>query len=319
MLITVSVLASSTLVHKSFGQTYCALRNPSRVIYEEFPEADGHRSIIRTASIEDRAYIATVLPFTLDFNELGRHTLYVPLKKGVPLGLIHVRTETGLSGLTEVAWSLTLDGKIKNVSLQRCRDNEVYEIVSDKKLFPKIEGADISTLLRILNDEGLSDASRLLLESAAKTIAVTLLLWQDDIMPARASLRAAATWPESNPILNPAVITLKSLPPSSGIHTKSIRIWTVTSGANGEELGSIVRLLWKIDDHEAELWWAIDQHSKIVNVEIFEPNDASIKDAFREVIGLDLEKMDECATSAGVTAGAVLDALHRTIEPMPTP
>jgi uncharacterized protein YuzE len=315
MAITVAMLASSTLVHESFGQAaYCALRNPTRLLYQEFPEADGHRSIIRTATIEDRSLISTALPFTLDFNELGRHTLYVPVKEGVALGLVHVRSEVGPFGLTEIAWSLTLDGKIINVSLQRCRDAEVREIVTNRTLFPQVEGADVPTLLQLLNDEALSNASRLLLESAVKTTAITMILWEEDLLPARAAMRATIAWSESDPILTSELITLSSLPLNSGLQPRSIRIWAVTSRANGEELGTMVRSLWTIDEYKAELWWEINQHGKIINVEIFNSNDASIGQAFREVVGLELAKIGECATSAGVAAGAILEAINETKE-----
>ena len=310
------MLASSTLVHESFGQaTYCALRNPTRLLYQEFPEADGHRSIIRTATIEDRSLISTALPFTLDFNELGRHTLYVPVKEGVALGLVHVRSEVGPFGLTEIAWSLTLDGKIKNVSLQRCRDAKVRETVANRTLFPQVEGADVPTLLHLLNDETLSNASRILLESAARTTAITMILWEEDLLPERAAMRARIAWSESDLILTPKLITLSSLPLNSGLQPRSIRIWAVTSSrANGEELGTMVRSLWTIDDYKAELWWEINQHGKIVNVEIFNSNDASIGQAFREVVGLELAKIGDCATSAGVAAGAILEAINETKE-----
>ena len=76
----------------------------------------------------------------------------------------------------------------------------------------------------------------------------------------------------------------------------------------------MVRSLWTIDDYKAELWWEINQHGKIVNVEIFNSNDASIGQAFREVVGLELAKIGDCATSAGVAAGAILEAINETKE-----
>ncbi len=100
------------------GQAYCALRDPVRVLYEAYPDADGHRSIIRTVTIEDRAAISQVLPFTIHFDELGRHTLYVTVQEGLPLGILHVRSERGRYGLSEIAWTLNPDGQITNVAFQ---------------------------------------------------------------------------------------------------------------------------------------------------------------------------------------------------------
>ena len=59
------------------AQAFCALRDPQRQINVLFPEATSFRSIVRTVDEAARSEVAERLPFSLHFNELGRHTLYV--------------------------------------------------------------------------------------------------------------------------------------------------------------------------------------------------------------------------------------------------
>ena len=72
------------------AQAYCALRDPVTAIYDLYPEGTHHRSIIRTVDVNHRAEVSDQLPFTIHFDELGRHTLYVVADDRGPLGLVHV-------------------------------------------------------------------------------------------------------------------------------------------------------------------------------------------------------------------------------------
>ena len=293
------------------GQSYCALRDPVRVLYEAYPDADGHRSIIRTVGAEDRAAIANVLPFTIHFDELGRHTLYISIRDDKPLGVLHVRSERGTFGLIEIAWSLDLDGRITDVAFQRCRDTNLRTALNDQ-LRAQIVGADIPMLLRLLDDEGLTDESRLLLQSAAKTAAVTAIVWEADLLPVRAAAMAAIAWPEFDSTLTLQNIDRSILSSDTGLDIRSVRVWTITHG-DGEDLGTLVRSLWELDGLNAELWWQMDQNGRIVDVKIVHGDSPDIVDAFREVIGLDISNTDECATASGVATGEVLRAINATL------
>ena len=306
-LLLAAALACVIPTQASMGQAYCALRDPVRVLYEVYPDADGHRSIIRTVTVEDRTAIAQVLPFTIHFDELGRHTLYVTVQEGLPLGVLHVRSERGRYGLTEIAWSLNLDGQITDVAFQRCRDAKLRAALDDQ-LRAKLIGADVPMLLRLLDEKGWSDEARLLLRSAAKTAAVTFIVWEDDLLPTRAEVKAVNAWSGIDPILTPQSLDLSSRSSNAGLDTESIRVWIVTR-ADGAHLGTLVRSLWKLDGHRAELWWRMDHGGRIVDVEILDGDDPSISNAFREVIGLEASNVDKCATAAGVAAGEVLRAI----------
>ena len=306
-LLLVAALASVILTQASMGQAYCALRDPVRVLYDIYPDADGHRSIIRTVTLEDRTAIAQVLPFTIHFDELGRHTLYVTVQEGLPLGVLHVRSERGRYGLSEIAWSLTLDGQITDVAFQRCRDAKLRGALNDQ-LRAKLIGADVPMLLRLLDEEGWSEEARVLIRSAAKTATVTLIVWEEDLLPTRAEAKAAIAWSELDPVLMLHSLDQSSLSSNSGLDTESIRVWKAT-GADGTYLGTLVRSLWELDGYRAELWWQMDRGGRIVDVEILNGVDPSISNAFTEVIGLEVSNIDQCATAAGVAAGEVLRAI----------
>ena len=303
-----AALASVILTQASMGQAYCALRDPVRVLYEAYPDADGHRSIIRTVTVEDRTAIGEILPFTIHFDELGRHTLYVTVQEGLPLGMLHVRSERGRYGLTEIAWSLNLDGQITDVAFQRCRDGELRAALTDQ-LRAKLIGADVPMLLRLLDEEGWSEEAQVLIRSAAKTATVTLIVWEEDLLPTRAEAKAAIAWSEIDPVLTPQPLDRSRLSSNAGLDTESIRVWTVTR-AVGAHLGTFVRALWNLDGHRAELWWQMDRDGRIVDVEILNGDDPSIVDAFREVIGLDISNADQCATAAGAATGEILQAIN---------
>ena len=73
----------------AFGQAFCALRDPAKMIYEFYPEATSYKSIVRTVDDQVRQTVGSELPFSIHFNELGKHTLYVPIKDSKPLGVVH--------------------------------------------------------------------------------------------------------------------------------------------------------------------------------------------------------------------------------------
>ena len=109
MRVLTSILAVLVFGAPAFGQAYCAMRDPVTGIFKAFPQATSYRSITKTVTPDHRAAIAAELPFTLHFNELGRHTVYLAFKDRTPLGMVHVRSERGRYGLVEIGWVLGLD------------------------------------------------------------------------------------------------------------------------------------------------------------------------------------------------------------------
>ena len=70
----ITVLCSEQILN---AQAFCALRDPLSMIQTLVPEASGHRSITRIVDNDARETISRALPFTIHYNELGKHTLYV--------------------------------------------------------------------------------------------------------------------------------------------------------------------------------------------------------------------------------------------------
>ena len=139
-----------TVPDEAFAQ-YCALRQPAVAFQEAFQDENvSVRSFDRQVTEEHRERIAEVLPFTIHRNELGTHTLYAAIgEKDRSRGYIHVRSERGKWGLTELAWAIHPNLTVKSLRVQRCRSfsqdylqsTEFQELVRDKGV------AELRTLL----------------------------------------------------------------------------------------------------------------------------------------------------------------------------
>ncbi len=314
-LLLVSAVLMAAPLQVAIGQAYCALRDPVRSLYEAYPEADGHRSIIRTVTVDDRVAISKILPFTIHFDELGRHTLYVLVKEERPIGFLHVRSERGRYGLAELAWSLDLHGRITDITIQRCRNSALRNAANDE-LRARLKGADVQTILDILDEEGWSEESRMLLQSAAKTAAVTRIVWEEDVLPAEAKVRAMDAWPGTDPVLSAESIDQSAVTPASGLQAETIFTWSV-SRPDGSPLGSLVRSPWGLGGHQAELWWQLDPNGRIIGIDIQGSKSVQVNAAFSEVIGMDLIRVDQCASSAGVTAKQILSCVDNSVTSKP--
>jgi hypothetical protein len=309
-LLVACVLVACMLTGASHGQAYCALRDPSQVLYNAFPEADSHRSITRRVTVADRDAVAQELPFTILYDELGRHTLYVPLRDGHPLGLLHVRSERGRYGLIEIAWSLDLDGRITGGNLQRCRDPELREVFTEG-LPSRLGSGDSQTILALLQKEGVTPEQQVLLRSAAKTAAVTSIVWDADLLPMRAAARANTYWPDSEAVLRSQPIDRSAFSVDSGIEPLSVHAWSA-HGVDGQDLGQLARSWTNFDGQHVELWWQIDLQGRIVAVSEVGTASPSIQLAFAQVIGKSENTMSQCATAAGVVAGELLQAIGKS-------
>jgi hypothetical protein len=183
------------------AQAYCALRDPAPQIYSLYADADGYRSSVGRIDEHARSEVGDRLPFTLHTRELGQHTLYVALADTRRLGFVHVRSEPSDWGIVEVAWAIGLDGRIRDFRLQRCRGGVCREI-EQSNLRTILAGRgppELRALLASDNsalaagvplDAASPNARRLaavLVRSAAKTLAVTDVVWGPELRGASAS------------------------------------------------------------------------------------------------------------------------------------
>jgi hypothetical protein len=194
---TLVLLQSAPVV--AHAQAYCALRDPAPQIYSLFPQATNFRSHVNVIDQKSRADVGALLPFTLRTRELGQHTLYVAQAATRPVGLVHVRSEPSDWGLVEIAWSLDLQGRILDYRFQRCRGRACDEVATgplrallankelrDLRVLLTSDGEQLSPALLAQEPEGIRQLAAVVVRSAAKTAAVTRVVWGAELHPASA-------------------------------------------------------------------------------------------------------------------------------------
>ena len=319
------------------AQAYCALRDPSKKIYEFYPDATSFRSLVRTVDENVRQNVAARLPFTIHFNELGRHTLYLPVKGAKPQGLVHARSEAGEWGLTEIIWSLTPDLVIQDFSFQRCRSRKrtAVETAQFKK---QLVGKTFGELRELLDQSGnnlspnkveIQEDARTLaasvIRSALKTIAVTQITWKKELDVIQPLFRVNQAFPETasvqtvdQPYTEDVIQAFRSQfstssgKGSSNINRDGVQVFR-SFDEQGKELGFTIKTPWKSMDMEIEIWWYVrpDGVIKSVNAPLGWP-DKKTEKAFETVVGLATDKIGECNSAAEI-AGAEVLLLVRSI------
>jgi len=283
-------LFSGVVVEECFGQAYCALRDPTKRIYETYPDATSYRSLVRTVDQEVREYVSQKLPFTIHFNELGRHTLYLPVKGDRPLGLVHARSEAGNWGLSEIVWSLSPDLVIEDFDFQRCRSRKRSSV--EKEAFKtQLIGKDFHQLKAMLSPDGntlaqgkvtiSADAHELaanVIRSALKTIAVTEYTWQQElrvIQPlyhvnqafAKTARIEKVNQPYSDQVIEifQSAFKTSSGKDSSAIERAEVEFFK-SIAADDSEVGFVIKTPWVMDGSRLDLWWYVRQDGVVSNV-----------------------------------------------------
>ena len=327
-LVLIALLGQQTAC---FGQAYCALRDPTRRIYELFPDATSYKSIVRSVDESIRRRVSNELPFTIHFNELGRHTLYLPIEDGRPLGLVHARSEASDRGLTEIVWSLSPKMVVQDFSFQRCRSRKRSEVETDR-FKRQIIGRDYQQLRRLLTDDGNSirpntvsvsaDAAGLaasVIRSALKTIVVTELAWESDLRVIRPLYLGFRAFPDANhvelvdapysPIVQDQLAA--HVKDDNGTHKSSIDRDQVVAlrmrAADGSTMGHLIKTPWKSLDESANIWWKV--RKDVVIDEVFAERgwkNAKTGEAFKAVEGLAIESIHDCASAAEMVGAEVL-------------
>ncbi len=318
------------------AQAFCALRDPVKAIYQLHPEADSYRSIVRTIGDPVRLELAKRLPFSLHFNELGRHTLYVAAADSRPVGLVHVRSEIGPWGMVEIAWSFDCDLRIAGFSFQRCRSSGKAELLSEEAQ-QALRGLTGPQVRKLVSEDGRSlatdafsglsaagrDLALIVVRSALKTIEVTKLAWGDDLRVLAMLDHAYASFPNgesvelveqmySGEVIDEIDRYLDSAN-GNGIDRKKTTGLRVR-GNGGEVIGHIIRTPWSSMGQDLALWWNVTPDLTINEV-IPEGDwpDAQTQQAFREARGISFADLAHCQTAAQIVGAEVL-ILSRSIE-----
>ncbi len=192
------VMATALVVDpgRASAQAFCALRDPVAQIFGLFEEADGYRSEVRTVEPSVLQTVSERLGYGLHRSELGRHTVYVALREGHPLGVVHVRSERSRWGLVEVAWALDAELRVIDFAVQRCRSSLCKSVSGDafRGLLRGRGFEEVAALVskdgRRLSAEGASvggvparaaSLAAAVVRNGLKTIVVTESLWSDVI------------------------------------------------------------------------------------------------------------------------------------------
>ena len=325
------LLVTGAAVEESLGQAYCQLRDPTKRIYESYPEATSYRSLVRTVDQEVRQYVLGKLPFTIHFNELGRHTLYLPVKGDQPVGLVHARSEAGNWGLSEIVWSLSPDLVVEDFHFQRCRSRK--RSVVERDAFKKqLIGKDFQQLKAMLSEDGTTlvdgkitvspdakEMAAMVIRSALKTIAVTEFTWKQELTVIQPLHHVNQAFPEtvriekiSQPYSAAVIEAFQSaFKTSSGKDSSSIEREGVeffrSIAAQDAQAGFVIKTPWEMDGMNITLWWYVRKDGVISAVKSQGgwPTPKTQK-AFESVAGLATDEIQNCSTAAEIAGAEVL-------------
>ena len=314
-----------------YGQAFCALRDPATMIYEFYPDATSYKSIVRTVDNQVREYVGSELPFSIHFNELGKHTLYVPIKDSKPLGVVHARSEAGNHGLTEIVWSLTPNLEVKDFAFQRCRSRARSAVESDD-FKQQIIGMRFSDLKNLLSPDGQALAhgklkpqyqsmaiASTVVRSALKTISVSKSAWRKDLAVLQPLYNAHHAFPNAvqvRKIEQPyddrvvAEFNRRYVTPSgnlgSSINRNGVLALQAIDSA-GLNLGFVIKTTWSMNQQSVKIWWTVSNTGEIKDVHADGGwPDAMTEKAFRDVVGFNRSRLSECSTAAEIAGAEVL-------------
>lgn len=321
-------------VWPSVDAAYCSLRDPVNAIRTLYPEADKNRSIVRTIGRDTRKRIRERLPFTLHFNELGRHTLYVAQRQDLPLGFVHARSELSEWGLVEIAWAINANLEIAGFYFQRCRSADCNEALREK-LSLDLLGKSTREILMMLtpNGEALVPAMVAqypknnglvlsIIRSALKTIVATEYGWADDITELRRNMMVMQ-WLKSNDLPELVSVTNSELeaikipadiaPEYAFIERSSIRAFRVM--VDGNEVARLVDAQWRVDGQSGKFGWLFSPQGEVLAIKTYDPMpDKYTAVAFNKLLGQDMELVASCASMAEMAGSALYLNAYKQVE-----
>jgi len=151
-----------------------SIESPLALARSLFPGAERCEPQVRSINSSRAKVISTLLPKSVPYHELGERVVYSVRGQSTPLGLLHVRHETGEWGLIEIAWQLNLDLTVRDFTLLRCRETERNTIESPE-FRALLQGKDLKALSQLLDDNGALDTEAISLPANAHRFARTLI------------------------------------------------------------------------------------------------------------------------------------------------
>ena len=186
-------LVTLLLTTEVFAVAFCSLRDPVQQIQTMYPGFTGYTSEVRELkpSVAKSFIDRSGLPISVHAKEIGKHTLFYVQEGSSTTGLVHVRSEPGRWGLVEIAWSLDINGDIKDFMFQRCRGGDCKN-AETQAVKDQFKGLNVQSIGELFNDDGSVITPQLpikgaffeiLVRSAAKTLILTQAFWSVPVAP----------------------------------------------------------------------------------------------------------------------------------------
>ena len=306
------------------SEAFCALRDPDREIRLLAPAYEKHVSLVRTISKDARSQILEEVPFSIHFDELGQHTLYVVLgEKREVLGYVHVRSESFSWGLVRIAWMMNTNLDITGYRFQRCRSQHRAELESEQTANQLI-GKSPKALIAMLTPDGTrlrpgaadvsggaNELMRVMVQSAIKTRVVTGIVWEREVGSVKATslaLRHLAGFARVEEVeglydaQRQASLEASGLGESIGFDRSAVLSWSALR-KNKRDAGAVFRTPWSAGDMSAKLWWVLGPQGEILAVE--DPERSLAPEAmarFTGLIGRTFQSTDECSSASELAA-----------------
>ena len=308
------------------GQSYeafCALRDPEREIRLLAPEYRRHVSLVRTITTESRAQILKEVPFSMHFDELGQHTLYVVLGEEGVLGYVHVRSEAFEWGLVRIAWMMNTDLEIIDYRFQRCRSRwrgKLEEPAVAKYLVRQTMDELKGMLVRgrgglrggaVPLPAGAEALMAVLVQSALKTRIATRIVWKEEVASVKVAALARKHFGARIEVLrgvdlydedDMSALVANELKSPIGIDRLAVSSWTAVN-FEGEAVGSILHTPWSAGDERASLWWVLAANGPVLSVDDAQrsllPKTRAV---FEKLIGGTYRGKSECKTACELAA-----------------
>ncbi len=276
----------------------CALRQPRRQIEQIFPDFTNIRSIDAAVDEELKAQIEAALGSDLSISDVGKHTAYIVLKNGIPIGFVHARTETGTRGSIELVWAMDLDMRIKDFRVQGSREKHT-KVIKSEAFRNKLVGRDLAGLRRLLtagNDD--IDMAALEVPASARKIAHTTVLcglktriitdeaFAKTILPARAMGLVHRYFPMTTRITRRAVSYPAGAAPGQ-VDPETFLVLRAFD-ASGGLLGMVAFTHWAAHAARPETWWAVNPDGTIRETLVVGDVGDATRARFTELSGADL-------------------------------
>ncbi len=308
----------------------CALRNPDRQIYDIFPDATTYRSVVELISLDHRSAIEKQLGSSLAFGDLGKHTVYLVFRDGVPLGFIHARSEVGARGSVELVWAMDLDLRVKDFRVQRSREKHTDEVRADA-FRSQLVGKSAEQLRSLMSDPSKAvetaplqvstDAkqiAQLAVLSGTKTLIITDLAFRNTTFQARLLGHVHKAFPETRKVtkikdpFNSNAFAIIEQRTGSSSHLIDRDSFTVLRSLDdsGTTLGVLVVSRPSSRSTGPEQWWTVAPSGRILKAWTIGDSDDSVQEDLSKLTGKNLDSVVELADATGeVTAMYAVEVL----------